>query len=175
MEMNIEYLIMDIALKAEKGLRPSEIKKIINISEPTLHKYLKILVKKKYLIRKENKRANEYPHPVFYFFNKSNSDLHLLMDIPEEYRRGDINLNISKRYAELSIAKEIIAECGINAEAEIKKRYHKRYGIKKEVAKSNAIPETVSFEEFTTNDFKNKNSDLEFPPVSVKDLDDGED
>lgn len=133
---NIEYLILDMVLQAEteskKGLRPSEIKKVSKLTDPTLHKYLKKLVDSEYLIRQEVKRNREYPHPVIYRINENNEELRLLLDLPEEYRKGDIFLKISKRYVELSIAKEIIRECGINADAEIKKRYHERYGVKVE-------------------------------------------
>ncbi len=71
MLIDIEYKILNKILKVEKGLRPSEIREICNLTEPTLHKYLKSLCKGKYLVKKLHIKKGVYPHSVFYSINKS--------------------------------------------------------------------------------------------------------
>ena len=76
MSIDNEYLIFKTFLNAGKELRPSEIMEFCGrkLSEPTLHKHLKKLCDRKYLIRKESRKKREYPHPVFYSTSKNIKD-----------------------------------------------------------------------------------------------------
>lgn len=67
---NIECQILNTILKTEKGYRPSEIKKICNLTEPTLHKYLnKLHDEEKYLLKKSY--TNKSSHNAYYCINNN--------------------------------------------------------------------------------------------------------
>lgn len=59
-------ILAELYLAMDKGKRPSELKEATRLSEPTLHKYLKILELKKLIKKEKIQQPREYPHPVFY-------------------------------------------------------------------------------------------------------------
>lgn len=104
-----------------------------NMHETTLHRLLKELVDVDILEKSEEvenyKRSKPNKQKKNSFYSISKKAFKRLQYEDPEIRKNRI---IAIRYAELDIAKEIIRECDINAEAEIKKRFHKRYGVEVE-------------------------------------------
>lgn len=59
-------ILAELYLSMDKGERPSELKEATRMSQPTLHKYLNILVLKQLIKKEISQQPREYPHPVFY-------------------------------------------------------------------------------------------------------------
>jgi hypothetical protein len=127
---DIEFRILTTILNNKTPCRPSEIKEKCKLTEPTMHKYLKSLVSKKYLIKKISRKANEYPHPVYYHINPKNTDLQNMLISGYEPDKDIPFSHVSKAYVKLSIAREILKEHGIK-DTEIDIRYYARSGVKK--------------------------------------------
>jgi hypothetical protein len=145
--------------------------------ETTLHRLLNELVDAGILIKDEDieiterSKIGKQKKNSFYSISK-NAFKRLQYEDPETRK----NRLIANRFIELEIAKEIIGECGINADAEIKKRFHERSCVKANDVEPNAVLEIVSFEDFTRNTDNNKSKNVkkdsdEFPKVSFTDFD----
>lgn len=58
-----------------RRLRPIEIIKKMRISKATLHKYLKVLVRRGVLIREIDSSTKKYPPPVYYFLDMNSQEV----------------------------------------------------------------------------------------------------
>lgn len=131
-----QYTLLILGYIQSKGsdkvpLRDIKKKLVIDgdIHDTTLHRLLKELVDEGILEKSEDVELYQRSNPgkqkknSFYTISKN-----AFRRLPETNK----NHLIAKRYCQLDIAKEIIRECGLNADIEIEKRYNQRYGVQVE-------------------------------------------